>query len=245
MAKKLCFSLHGYKETTLDWFYESLNIFNSFQLPVKAVNYDVERNKVVTKKIEVFCNEMNGFDIESFFSFSIFHGRNIRQPATWEYGVYYDKPTRTMVVFFDENSERCSVEIVENIIRTYLLKNVVDFGYFYYGGTEYAMGSGRYSFDLYEEDNSAWWNIMNPRNRDVLFNLNGRIRHVYPLTLISEKLLYYKNESFYFYEWVQNGCNGKIEKFGKGNWLWELPQDRLYDIGKVLYEQKLLLGVKI
>lgn len=180
--------------------------------------------------------------MQELFSFTVFQGKSMKDPETWDYGAWYDSPSRNLILFLTDNGSE-SLEILIDMIKFYLEDTIVDFGYLYYCGMDYALGSQRHSLGLYKENNNKWWEFINPRNRDCLFDLNGKIRHVYTLNLIREELLYYSNNSFDFYSWVNNGHNGSLEKISKRNWLWKVPAKRLHEIGKVLYEQKLLLGV--
>lgn len=178
--------------------------------------------------------------LESLFSFTIFSGKNMKFPSTWEYGVKFNKPSKELQIFFNRSLEMNHLETISNLLNTYLDDKIVHFGYF---SVETIWGDNE-DLNLYMEDSHSWWLALNPRNSDILYNRSPKLRHVYPVNIINRPFLEYEDVDFLFEKWIKNPGNGSLEKIGKDNWLWVVPEERLHEIGKFFYDKKFLIGVK-
>ena len=236
-------NIYGYCGSVSEWIKKSIELFSNNGFPLKSVSYDVNYQKLERKSLEKFQSEFNGMDegnVERLFSFTIFKGKSMKVPSSWEYGIRFDKPSRELQIFFNTSLEINHIQILVNLLKDYLDDKIVNFGYFSY---ETIWGKGE-SLDLYMEDNHIWWRALNPRNRDILYNSSPKLKHIYPVNIINREFLEYEDATFSFKNWIQAPGNGILEEIGQGNWLWIVPEERLHEIGKFFYEKKLLIGVK-
>lgn len=236
-----CCYIYGYSSNVLEWIKNSLDFFSKIGLELKNVSYDKNYEKFERKSLDKFYSEFdldNDLSVENLYSFTLFTGKSLKYPHSWIYGVSFDKPSRSLKIFFNKNIENNHEKNLE-LIERYLQDKIINFGHF---SVESIWGSES-SLNLYMEDNHSWWLACNPRNREILYNSSPKLKHIYPFNIINYALYNYEDASFCFKEWIKNPENGTLRKIGKENWLWNVPQDRLHEIGKFFYEKKLLLGV--
>ncbi|MGG4195785.1 hypothetical protein [Paenibacillus sp. UNC217MF] len=236
-------NIYGYCGSVAEWIKKSVELFSNNGFPLKSVSYDVNYQKLERKSLNKFqseITEMNEESLENLFSFTIFKGRSMKVPSSWEYGVRFDKPSRELQIFFNTSLEMNHTQTLVNLLKAYIDDKIINFGYFSYD-TIWSKGE---SLDLYMEDNHSWWLALNPRNRDILYNSSPKLRHIYPINIINREFLEYEDATFSFKDWVKNPEHGALEEIGQGNWLWTVPGERLHEIGKLIYDKKLLIGVK-
>ncbi|GAB0171112.1 hypothetical protein LSPCS325_45490 [Lysinibacillus sp. CTST325] len=72
---------------------KTVELFSNMGFPLKSVSYDVNYQKLERKSIKNFQSEFNEMDedyLESLFSFTLFKGKSMKVPSSWEYGIRFD-----------------------------------------------------------------------------------------------------------------------------------------------------------
>ena len=84
---------------------------------------------------------------------------------------------------------------------------------------------------------------MKPENRLSTFSKNNMYRHIYKQNILSKQHMEELFDGLSLEKWIHLNNYGIVEKIGIENWLWIIPEDKLYEIQVAFYNKRLLLGV--
>ncbi|MBC1389470.1 hypothetical protein HB795_03830 [Listeria welshimeri] len=242
--EKICFAIDGYINDICPWLEKVTSIFSSKGYPLKSVSYDINYERFERKSLKLFMERLpQQNNIDKLFSFTVYYADNQNLPATWHYGVHYDMATREVCFFFDKSyRENKILDFFHYAISQLLIDVKVDGGYLFYEDISY-IGGRHTTQNLYRENGQKWWEVKNPRNRDIYFNLGNRYRHIYLQNILSGDHYNDTIERLPLSEWISKYSYGTLQKISEKNWLWTIPREELYDIGIVFYNKGVLLGV--
>lgn len=241
----ICFAIDGYISDIKTWLDRAIAHFGAKNYLLKSVSYDVNHERFETKSLKLFLEKLpQEKNIDKLFSFSVFFADNQKYPDTWHYGIWYDMDSRLLCMFFDKAyGEENILSFYQFAIEQLLSEKKVDGGYLFYANSEYSLGGDRTKSNLYKENGQKWWEILNPRNRHIYFNLGNRYRHIYLQNILSQEHYDEMIDDMSLTEWINKYSCGSIQKIGMKNWLWKVPCEKLNEIGVIFYNKGVLLGV--
>lgn len=244
IKKYNCFALYGIELSLLIWIENTLAFFENKNYPLKSISYDINRSKLGRKNIATFLKDFD-HHYESL-SLTLFYGKNLKKPSTWQYGVSYDTISKSLVLFAQskiENDEELQLlfhqylsEILQNTIShsgySYYQEDYYDY---YLGGTE--------SMNLYKEDSLYFWNTFKPQNIDTFLNCKNVLRHIYKENILNKEHLKNYIDGIELALWVSKNNLGSLKPFGSENYLWVIPNEKIDFVAKKFLEHHLLVGV--
>lgn len=246
---RIGFALNGYENDILSWLEIVIDVFDSFNYPLKSVSYDIDYNKFERKTLKTFRKNIIDnlqLPIDKLYSFTVFSAEKQNIPLTYHYGCFFDVPSKLLVLFFDSSYSETRVLMFYNKILQRLLNNkIVQSGYLFYQERHYDYPFGRSSLtqNFYNEDGNVWWMLMKPENRLSTFSKNNMYRHIYKQNILSKQHMEEHFDGLSLEKWIHLNNYGIVEKIGIENWLWIIPEDKLYEIQVAFYNKRLLLGV--
>lgn len=244
IKKYNCFALYGVELSLLIWIENTLVFFENENYPLKSISYDIDRSKLGRKSIATFLKDFE-YHYESL-SLTLFYGENQKKPSTWQYGVSYDTISKSLVLFFEskiENDKKLELlfheyfsEILQNTIShsgySYSQEDYYDY---YLGGTE--------SMNLYKEDSLYFWNTFKPQNIDTFLTCKNVLRHIYKENILNKEHLKNYIDGIELPLWISENSLGCLKPFGKANYLWIIPNEKIDFVAKKFLEHQLLVGV--
>jgi len=246
---KIGFSLEGYNNDILSWLEIATTFYRNNNYPLKSVSYDINYNKIERKSLKTFyriVKENPTFPVAKLYSFSVVMAENQNIPLTYHYGCSFDMPTKQLILFFDYSyGEENVFSFYKKILITLLKDCKVHGGYLFYQDRhyDYPLGGVKLNRNFYKENEHTWWNLMKLGNREDTLNKKNMYRHIYKQNILSK---YHLEETFNglsLTKWIELNNYGFIEKIGEENWIWTVPEEKLYEIQVIFYDKKLLLGV--
>jgi len=78
---------------------------------------------------------------------------------------------------------------------------------------------------------------------EKLIEKKNLYRHIYKQNILSNYHFEEKFDGLLLEEWIKSNNYGTIDKIGMENWLWIVPEDKLYEIQVILCKKGLLIGV--
>jgi hypothetical protein len=242
--KYIGFTLHEYENNILSWLKLITMLFEECGYPLKSVSYDVNYNKFGRSTLKTFYKKISDdatFPVDKLYCFTILAAENQNITLTDHYGCNYDTPSKELMLFFDSSyGEENILLFYRKVLHTLLQDKIVHGGYLF--SKEGAWGDTTQNF--YKEDRNTWWLLMKRINRDETFSKKNLYRHIYKQNILSKYHMEERFEGVFLEEWVKKNNYGLIEKIGMENWLWTVPEEKLYEIQVVFYDKHLLLGVK-
>lgn len=246
---RIGFALNGYENDILSWLDVILDVFDSYNYPLKYVSYDIDYSKFERKTLKTFRKNIIGdlqLHIDKLYSFTVFSAEKQNIPITYGYGCFFDMPSKVLVLFFDSSYGETNVLFFyKEVLRCLLSDNIVQSGYLFYQKRHYDYPLGRSSLtqNFYNEDGNVWWMLMKPENRLSTFSKNNMYRHIYKQNILSKQHLEEHFDGLTLEKWICHNNYGIVEKIGIENWLWIIPEDKLYEVQVFFYNKHLLLGV--
>ncbi|MCL2225551.1 MAG: hypothetical protein FWB96_11350 [Defluviitaleaceae bacterium] len=257
------FAVNGYKNNILDWLSLTIKCFEEHGFPLKSVSYDIDYNRYERKSLKTFYKKINediSYPTDKLYSFSVFSGVTQKYPDTWYYGCFYDEPWQELNLFFDTSfPEKDVLAFYKNYLQVLLNNCTAWTGYSYDLPCNNAYEYGN-AFDIhyntrYKEFGGNWGHA----TRGVYNHLGhsvgratyeeavppgNKYRHIYKQNLLSKAHMEEKFGKMLLPEWVEKNNYGIIEKIGMENWLWIIPEDKLYELQVIFYDKGLLIGVE-
>ena len=81
------------------------------------------------------------------------------------------------------------------------------------------------------------------RLSDEFPHIRNRYRHIYLQNILSTYHIEEMFDGIPFIQWVEKNAYGIVEKIGKENWLWCIPEEKQHEIQVIFYNKGLLIGV--
>jgi len=251
---RIGFALHGYENDILSWLRLTTNSYEVSNYSLKSVSYDIDYNKLQRKSLKTFykiIEEDPIYPVDKLYSFTVFSGEKQKYPFTWHYGCRFDEPGKRLTLFFDSSyGEENILSFYNEFLKTLLKDRTIWGGYLFFQEKywHYPSGGGNFSGlsqNFYKEDSDSWWKIWNSENGLGILNKKNQnlYRHIYKQNILSKHHMAEMFDGMLLVDWIEKNNYGTIKKIGMENWLWVVPEDKLYEIQVIFYNKKLLLGV--
>ena len=97
--------------------------------------------------------------------------------------------------------------------------------------------------NLYKEDSLYFWNTFKPQNIDTFLTCKNVLRHIYKENILNKEHLKNYIDGIELPLWISENSLGCLKPFGKANYLWIIPNEKIDFVAKKFLEHQLLVGV--
>ena len=248
--KRICFVLYGYKIDVLTLFDKLLPFYEEKNYPLKSVDFDFFKGKGYKSEslpLEKFLEKREAdisYNISNNYKFfHIFTAKRRREPLTWHYSFDYNDSVAN--IMFDAIYEREHIfSFFKEILSLLLKDNKASLGYLFEQerSTTYSLGDtwAEHQMSIYKENAEVWRRF---RLSDEFPYIKNRYRHIYLQNILSTYHVEEMFDGIPFIQWVEKNAYGTVEKIGKENWLWCIPEEKQHEIQVIFYDKGLLIGV--
>jgi len=146
---------------------------------------------------------------------------------------------------FDAIYEREHIfSFFKEILSLLLKDNKASLGYLFEQerSTTYLLGDcwAEHQMSIYKENAEVWRRF---RLSDEFPHIRNRYRHIYLQNILSAYHIEEMFDGIPLIQWIEKNAYGTIEKIGKENWLWTIPEEKQHEIQVIFYDKGLLIGV--
>ena len=248
--KRICFVLYGYKIDVLTLFDKLLPFYEEKNYPLKSIDFDFFKGKGYKSEslpLEKFLEKREAdisYNISSNYRFvHMFTAQRRREPLTWYYSFDYNDSVAN--IMFDAIYEREYIfSFFKEILSLLLKDNKASLGYLFEQerSTTYLLGDtwAEHQMPIYKENAEVWRRF---RLSDEFPHIKNKYRHIYLQNILSTYHVEEMFDGIPFIQWVEKNAYGTVEKIGKENWLWCIPEEKQHEIQVIFYDKGLLIGV--
>ena len=248
--KRICFVLYGYKIDVLTLFDKLLPFYEEKNYPLKSIDFDFFKGKGYKSEslpLEKFLEKREAdisYNISSNYRFvHMFTAQRRREPLTWYYSFDYNDSVAN--IMFDAIYEREHIfSFFKEILSLLLKDNKASLGYLFEQerSTTYLLGDtwAEHQMPIYKENAEVWRRF---RLSDEFPHIENKYRHIYLQNILSTYHVEEMFDGIPFIQWVEKNAYGTVEKIGKENWLWCIPEEKQHEIQVIFYDKGLLIGV--
>ena len=249
IKKRICFVLYGYEASVLTLFDKLVPFYEEKGYPLKSIRYDFLKDKSYRdEKLSIlkFQEKRKKIDYntaENYSSFNIFLADKQAEPLTRHYSLSYNE--ETIILMFDAVYGKDDIMFFFKETLSFLLKDTTaSLGYLFCqeGWTTYASGDeyAEHQMPLYKKNPKMWEKFF---YYDEFPHIKNRYRHIYLQNILSTYHIEEMFDGIPFIQWVEKNAYGTVEKIGKENWLWCIPEEKQHEIQVIFYDKGLLIGV--
>jgi len=80
---------------------------------------------------------------------------------------------------------------------------------------------------------------------DEFPHIKNRYRHIYLQNILSTYHVEEMFDGIPFIQWVEKNAYGTVEKIGKENWLWCIPEEKQHEIQVIFYNKVIFFYLSI